>query len=215
MVVGAVWFLTVACGSTTTTTTEPTAAPTTAAAVDTSTAVFPPAASAVRYSDPVAAATAFATDYAGFVNPVVGSFQQGDSRSGEVEVRPRAQGPVTTVIVRQLGPDASWWVLGAATANITLTDPATQASITSPVTLKGTSTAFEGTVQTQVREDGNNKPLGQGYVTGGSMGQMGPFDGSLAFTQPTQSYGAVMLSTVSAQDGNVAEVTVIRVRLVP
>src|SRR5689334_12156148 len=69
--------------------------------VDTSTAVWPPAGGA-RYTEPVAAAKGFATDLLGFVDPVVGVYQAGDSRSGEVEVRPVATGPVTTVVVRQL-----------------------------------------------------------------------------------------------------------------
>jgi len=207
-----------ACGSSKTTSTATTAAPNTtsptpAAALDASTAVFPTEAGAARYQDPVAAATGFATDYVGFVSPVVGPFHAGDPRSGEVEVRPAANGPVTTVIVRQLGPDDSWWVLGAATANIALSEPAAQAAISSPVALKGTSTAFEGTVQTQVREDDNVSPLGEGFVTGGGMGTMGPFDGTLAFTPPTATYGAVMLSTISQENGSVWEATVVRVRV--
>ena len=219
LIVGALALVAVACGSTTdtttaTTTTSSTEAPTTLVARDTLTAVFPTEAGTVRFQDPVAAATAFATDYAGFVNPVVGPYQAGDARSGEVEVRSTATGPVTTVFVRQLGTDASWWVLGAATPNITLSEPAWFASISSPVTLKGTSSAYEGTVSTQVREDDNDQPLGEGFVTGGSMG-MGPFDGTLTFTTPTQGYGAVMLFTQSQEGpdaGHTREVGVLRVR---
>jgi hypothetical protein len=215
--------LVAACGSSTTTTTATTTTPassttaassttTSTAELDTSTAVFPTEAGADRFQDPVAAATAFANDFVGFVNPVVGPYQAGDARSGEVEVRPAADGPVTTVMVRQLGPDNSWWVLGAATANIILTEPATSASISSPVTLKGTSTAFEATVQTMVREDDNHQPLGKSFVNGGSMGDMGPFNGTLTFTTPTARYGSVMLSTISPKDGVTWEATVVRVR---
>ena len=71
--------------------------------------------------------------------------------------------------------------------------------------------AYEGTVQTQVREDNNNKPLGEGYVTG--MGDaMGPFGGTLAFTKAASKYGAVVLFTISAKDGSVAAASVIRVQ---
>ncbi|MGH3426151.1 MAG: Gmad2 immunoglobulin-like domain-containing protein [Mycobacteriales bacterium] len=146
------------------------------------------------------------------VNPVIGSFEQGDARSGEVPVQPSASGPVTTVLVRQLGPDNSWWVLGAGTAAIALTEPVWNASITSPVTLKGTAMAFERTVQTQVREDDNSKPLGEGYVNGRSNA-MGPFSGSLAFTKASTKYGTVVLYTTSAENGAVMEASVIRVRL--
>ena len=178
LMLGALALVAVACGSTTKTTTATTATtasstaetPTTRVAPDTLTAVFPTAASTARYQDPVAVVRAFATDYAGFVNPLVGPYQGGDSRSGEVEVRSVAAGPVTTVFVRMLGSDNSWWVLGASTPNINLSEPAWFASISSPVTLKGTSRAYEGTVSTQVREDDNDRPLGEGSVTGGSRG---------------------------------------------
>ena len=113
--------------------------------------------------------------------------------------------------MRKLGSDNSWWVLGAGTAAIRLTEPVWNASITSPVALKGTAMAYEGTVQTQVREDDNSKPLGEGYVTGRGDA-MGPFSGSLAFAKATSKYGAVVLFTISAKDGSVVEASVIRVR---
>ena len=130
------------------------------------TAVWPTTASPTRYGTPEAAALGFATSYLHMDNPVIGQFQQGDARSGEVPVQPSTAGPITTVLVRELGTDNSWWVLGADTAAINLTAPTWNASISSPVALSGTSMAFEGTVQTQVRDD-NNAPLGKGYVTGG------------------------------------------------
>ena len=202
-----------ACGNNT----SPSSTPTTAATSTTSpepaswTAVWPTTMSHIRYGLPEAAALGFATSYLHILNPVIGQFQQGDARSGEVPVRPSTTGPVTTVLVRQLGSDNSWWVLGAGTAAINLTAPTWNASITSPVALKGTSMAFEGTVQTQVRDD-NNAPVGKGYVTGGST-SMGPFSGSLAFAKATTKYGAVVLYTTSAENGAVVEAMVMRVRL--
>jgi hypothetical protein len=180
---------------------------------DTSTAVWPAAGSTTRYATPVAAAKGFATDFVGFVDPVVGEFRAGDSRSGEVPVKAGATGPETTVLVRQLGTDGSWWVLGSSTPNIQVTAPAALATISSPVALHGTSTAFEATVDVEVREDGGAQPLGKGFVMGGANGQMGAFDGSLAFTPPTATAGAVVFTTSSAETGHVAEATVVRVRL--
>ena len=202
-----------ACGNNT----SPSSTPTTAATSTTSpgpaswTAVWPTTASHTRYGLPAAAALGFATSYLHMVNPVIGQFQQGDARSGEVPVQPSTTGPDTTVLVRQLGPDNSWWVLGAGTAAINLTAPTWNASISSPLALKGTSMAFEGTVQAQVRDD-NNAPLGKGYVTGGTT-SMGPFSGSLAFAKATTKYGAVVLYTTSAENGAVMEAAVMRVRL--
>ena len=179
--------------------------------VDAATAVFPDAASGDRFDDPVAAARAFAVDFVGFTDPVVGDFLQGDSRSGEVEVRPRADGPVTTVMVRQLGPDDSWWVLGAATANITVDTPAADAAITAPVTVTGSALAFEGTVGVEVRQDGVRQPIGTGFVTGGGD-EMQPFTGQIDFSPPSANHGALVLVTQSAMDGQTLEAAVLRVQ---
>lgn len=183
---------------------------TTAPAEDTSTAVFPAPGATTRYTDPVDVARAFATDYVGFEDPMVSPYQAGDSRSGEVPVRPDPQGPVTTVFVRQLGD--AWYVLGAATDSIVLSEPAALATVSSPVSVAGQSTAFEATVQVQVRQDGTTEPLGEGFVMGGSMGDMGPFTGSIDIATPSASGGAVMLWTSSMENGEVWEATVVRVR---
>jgi len=186
---------------------------TSGSSVQPDTAVWPFAASSTRYSDPVKAATGFAVDYLGFVNPVVGAFMQGDSRSGEVAVKASGTGPTTTVIVRQLGPGQTWWVLGASSPNLDLQSPAVLASIVSPVTLSGRSTAFEATVNIEIRQDGTTTPLATDIVMGGANGQMGPFSKSVSFVKPTATRGAVILKTLSAKDGNIAEASVIRVQL--
>lgn len=193
---------------TTTSTVAPTTSTTTA--VDTSTAVWPWASSTTRYTDPVAAAKGYAVDFVGFRDPIVGEFMQGDSRSGEVEVRAKAAGPATTVFVRQLGADDTWWVLGSATGNIELTVPDTGAIVTSPLQLAGRARAFEGTVQVEVREDGRRQPIGSGVVTGSGDGTLGPFEGSVTFTAPAARDGALVLLTTSAEDGRVWEAGAIR-----
>ena len=179
---------------------------------DTATAVWPYAASGVRYHDPVAAARGFAVDFVGFTDPVVGAFMQGDARSGEVEVRPVADGPATTVIVRQLGADDTWWVLGSATGDIEVDQPKTGASISSPVALTGRARAFEGTVAVEIREDGSTRPIGTGFVTGSGGPDLGPFSGNVEFSEPRQPFGAIVFRTDSAEDGSVREAGVIRVR---
>ncbi len=193
----------------------PTTAPTTASTapnVDTSTAVWPTVASGIQYTDPVAAARGFAEDFVGFTDPIVGAFQQGDSRSGEVEVRANATGPVTTVFVRQLSGRDDWWVLGAATANIRLDEPTALAEVSSPVRLQGTSTAFEANVSVDIRQDGSDVSIGQGFVMGGSMGELGPFDGTVSFDPPAAVYGAIVLYTRSMENGAVWEASVVRIR---
>jgi Immunoglobulin-like domain of bacterial spore germination len=197
-------------------TTEPaTTAPTTATTVapaptDTSTAMFPYASSDVRFDDPVNAARGFAVDFVGFTDPVVGGFMQGDARSGEVEVRPMVNGPVTTVFVRQLGTDGTWWVLGSATANIAADAPGAGEAISSPVSVSGNALAYEGTVNVEIRQDGAARPLGTGVVTGGGD-ILRPFSGEIGFSAPTEQHGAAVFLTHSEEDGRVWEAAVVRV----
>jgi hypothetical protein len=193
-----------------TTTTRPLPATTIPGAA--TTAVWPPASSTVVYHDPVSAAKGFAVDYVGFTDPVVGEFRAGDSRSGEVPVRPSATGPETIVLVRQLGADGTWSVMGSQTANLQPSAPTALAAISSPVTLRGTSTAFEATVNVEIREDGNRQPLAKTTFMGGSNGQMGPYEATVTFAQPHAASGAVVLFTISPKDGHIAEATVARVR---
>jgi hypothetical protein len=178
----------------------------------TTTAVWPWSSSATRYSDPVAAARGFAVELVGFADPVVGEFRQGDARSGEVDVRAKATTTPTTVLVRQI--NGSWWVLGATTTDIQVSAPAAGATISSPVTLQGTSTAFEATVNTRLFADGTPTALATGFVMGGSMGTMGPFADALTFPAPPATAGgggALVFLTLSPEDGRVLLATVLRV----
>jgi Immunoglobulin-like domain of bacterial spore germination len=191
------------------TTVAPTSAPSTPPSVDASTAVFPTTED-VRYLDPVAVARAFATDFVGFADPVVGPFLPGDARSGEVEVRPVPSGPVTTVMVRRLGADGSWWVLGAATEGIVVDTPTAGQAVTSPLTTTGSAHTWEGAVAVEVRQDGSSRPLGSTVVTGGGD-VMRPFSGQVTFAAPTEPYGAVVFLAHSAQDGSVWQAGAVRV----
>ena len=198
----------------TTTTTE--APPSTfAPTVDPAVPVWPDATTSQRFDSPDAAARSFAVDYLGFIDPVMGAFQAGDARSGEVPVQPTPEGPVTTVLVRQLGDD-TWFILGADTADITLDAPAQGDQIACPVHLTGTALAFEGHVDVAIRADGVDEPIGTGFVTGGG-GPAAPFDDEvtcdLAQLGGDAHYGAIVLSTASGEDGRIWTAEVIRVRL--
>jgi len=194
----------------TTTTTASTTTTVVVPPVDASTAVFPYAAGSLRFDDPAGAARGFAVDFLGFTDPLLGEYMAGDSRSGEIEVRPESRGPATTVFVRRLGDD-TWWVLGSATEHITVERPATGATITSPVAVGGEALAFEGHVVVEVRQDGTAGPIGTGSVTGGG-GPSAPFEGEITFTEPTADYGALVFLTRSARDGQVWQASTLRVR---
>jgi hypothetical protein len=191
-------------GTTTTSTTS-------ASAAQPDTAVWPFAATSTRFTSPTAVAGAFAVEYLGFTDLFVGSFQQGDSRSGEVPIRSSESGVVTTVLVRQLTPANTWWVLGAVSPNITVTSPAALQKIVSPVLLRGQSTAYEAVVNVQVRQDGSLGPLARSTVMGGSMGTMGSFTKTVTFAKPSAVRGALVFRTYSPKDGHVLEASVLRV----
>jgi hypothetical protein len=175
-------------------------------------ALFPAPSTSRRFDDPVATVQSFATELIGIPNPVVGPFQQGDARSGEVEVRPRADGPVTTVSVRRMEDDA-WYVVGAATASIRLDSPTGGATVGSPVHLTGAADAYEGTVDVRVFADGFTEPIGTGFVTG-AQGSLGPFVGDVAFAAPGgATHGVIVLSTEGGEPSQPWVATVIRVRL--
>ncbi len=174
-------------------------------------AVWPWVESSTRYDDPVDAARGFAVDLLGFRDPVLGPYLAGDGRSGEVEVRPEADGPITTVMVRQVTDDDSWWVVAAETANIRLTSPDALDEVTSPLELRGQALAFEGAVDVDLVADGSSTPIASGFVTGGGT-ELAPFEGSLEFDWPDVAGGAIILRTTSAEDGQVWEASVLRVR---
>lgn len=194
-----------------------TAAPSTTAPItspsELTTAVYPTRGSSSRFDDPVVAARAFMTDFVGFVDPVVGQFVVTGADSGTVDVRANASGAVTTVRLQRIA--GNWWVLGCSTPDIRLDSPVAMAPISSPVRLQGMSTAFEAQVNVEVRQDGSRDPIGSSRVMGGSMGEMGPFAGSVAFTSPNGGQGALVLFTVSMQSGNRYEATIVRVTFAP
>ncbi len=201
---------------TTTTTTTTTAATTTSPSTvlnddELATVVWPGPGTDTRYTDASSAAEGFATDLAGFTDPIVGDYMAGDSRSGEIEVRADAQGPATLVFVRQLSDD-SWWVLGAVTENIQLDQPEAGATIADPVTLSGQSRAFEAVVNVSVFDLGDPSPIGESTVMGGGGPDLGPFSDQIDYQQPSGSHGVVMLYTRTAKDGSVWEATAIPVQ---
>ncbi|OYV59721.1 MAG: hypothetical protein B7Z69_06350 [Actinobacteria bacterium 21-73-9] len=192
-----------------TTTTTTTTAPVTTTTGPPSSAVWPLGRSG--YTNPVAVARAFALRYLAMPTVVTSTYRAGDSRSGEVDVRPSLRGPVTTVLVRQLSGTSTWSVLGAVGQDLTISSPPSYSVVRSPLTVTGTSTAFEGVANLELRADGQTAPIASAIVHGGSMGVVGPFRGVLHFSAPSARAGALILFTRSAKDGSVVVASVMRV----
>ena len=198
--------------SSTTTTTEGSTTTTGFQGVDPDVPVFPDPTTSQRFSDPDSAARAFA-GFVGYTDPVFGEFQQGDARSGEMELRSFADGAPSVVLLRQLEDDA-WYVIGVTTDSIRLTTPSVGDVLTSPQPLEGQAYAYEGNVQVRLYADGVQEPIGTSYVTGRGDGVLGSFSGEIAFTNDTgATHGVLVLNGTSGEDGSPVEISAIRVRL--
>lgn len=182
----------------------------------------------VDYFDPEATALDFASEYLGFPEPVPVERQVAvaDVEVGQavVVLAPSPDSPLSTVVVLDQFGAVAWSVARAYSPNISVatggvsSDPDNSGSTfvwpeaSSPISVAGEATAFEGTIQIEVREDGMaaGESLGDGFATGASMGEMGPFRTSLEFDPPSRPAGALVLTTVSMEDGSVQEATVVR-----
>jgi len=136
----------------------------------------------VVFDTPGAAAEDFVREVLG-VPPVLGEFQQGDVRSGEVEVHSPGEGEAPTTVVRsrlllrQLGPDDGWFVVGAVNDNASITTPATGAEVPAgPLTVSGRARGFEANVVVRAFVAGAAAAeLDQQVTTGGSLETPEPF----------------------------------------
>ncbi len=199
--------------TTTTEASETTTTTTAFASVDPATPVFPDPATSRRFDSPEAVAQAFATDLVGFEAPILGDFQQGDTRSGEIEVRAFAEGAPTVVAVRQLEDD-TWFVIAASTESIELAVPAFGEPLSSPQALEGRAHAFEGTVNVRLFADGTSEPIAETFVTGRGDGVLGDFTGELTFTAPAgATHGVLVLSSGGGESGAPIAALVVRVEL--
>ncbi|MHB8334649.1 MAG: Gmad2 immunoglobulin-like domain-containing protein [Acidimicrobiales bacterium] len=174
-------------------------------------AAWPSAQGSLRYQTPTAAALGFAQSVLAMREPLAHGFARGDTRSGEVAVTTTHDGPVTTVLVRQVTSDSSWWVLGSTCRDVAIGEPSALASVASPLRLSGWSTAFEAVINDSLYEDDVARPIASGTTMGGANGVMGPFATTLAFSAPIHPYGVLVVSVRSPKDGAVLEASAIRV----
>ena len=177
------------------------------------------------YEDPVEVARAFAVEYLGMMKPVVGEPVEGEAGTVEVVVRPRGEsrqpmppGAMDTIV--ELGPLGNgrqdpagpWNVISSTSSNIRLDGDRFLNGAASPIAVSGEATAYEGTVQIEVREAGMEagEALGRDFVTAGALGDFDTFATDIPFDPPTtEGFGALVLYTESAVDGSTVEATVV------
>jgi len=174
-------------------------------------------------TEAVATARAFLARELGMTDLVAQPFRFSDARTGEVGFRPKfgeggrllPQSGPPAVVVRLTRLPAGWWVLGVRGRSIQVDGPVRLQRISSPLTVTGKASAYEGTVNVKVTQDrpGRDLVLGEGFVTGSGDANLGPFSGQIPFRRPTADAGWVILyEESSATGGGVLQATAVRVR---
>ena len=154
------------------------------------TPIWPFASSTTTFASPQEAAKSFAVDYLGMTHARVGATNE-ENGTQNVEIFPNDRGSARSVVRVVEQPSRGWVVFEARADEIQVDQPARDASLTSPLTLAGRSTAFEATVGVQLRPLGSTKPVFEGNFNGGANGEMGPF--STSITPPSTDQPLVLV----------------------
>lgn len=147
-------------------------------------AIWP--ASDVVLDTPEQAAASFVSAVLG-VEPVLGDFAAGDSRSGEIQVFSPGDGGSTDLLergvlaLRMIGPNDGWFVIGASSPGVTISSPETLDRVpASPLTVAGRGRGFEGTLVVRAFRAGNaDEQLDQVITQGGPFEALEPYSVSL------------------------------------
>lgn len=139
-------------------------------------AVWP--ASDVVFDTPEEAATSFVTTVLG-VEPVLGDFAGGDSRSGEITVfspgdtdaaAPSERGLLG---LRMIGPSDGWFIIGAGSEGVLIESPDTLDRVSAgPLVVTGRGRGFEGTVVVTAFRAGDADDVLDQVITSGGAREM-------------------------------------------
>lgn len=162
---------------------------------------------------------------AGFVEevldtpPSLGELQQGDARSGEIEVLSPGEGggtpvPRGTLLLRQLGPDDGWYVIGAVSDVQRITAPEALAEVPAgPLAVEGEGRGFEATLIVSAHLPGEAEPVAQAIAQGGAFADPEPFSVTLDLSgvEPGQTVGIVVRggTGLETDPGDVAAIPVV------
>ncbi|MGQ0616772.1 MAG: Gmad2 immunoglobulin-like domain-containing protein [Acidimicrobiia bacterium] len=192
-------------------TTEPDRPVTSAPATPAEPTIWPLAGSPSPFPYPEDAALTFAREYLGLTSAGMSGPVEEQGDDAVVRVVPFATGgPVTEVrVVRR---DGSWAVTGAESANIQVATPTPGAALTSPLAVSGSSTAFEATINLELRSPATGQRLGDGAFTmGGANGEFGPFSAELAVPGGVEQAVLVLSEPDASGQGAVSSATVVLV----
>ena len=163
-------------------------------------ALWPDPAVATAQATPRAVARSFVEDFIGMQKPALGTFQQGDTRSGEVPVLLRGEDGtvrkdrvIATIAVRQLD-GVRWFVIAAASDDVAIESPEVLEEIASPVHIAGRGAGFEGNVVLRVHAAFDPTAIAEQPVIAGAT-RPEPFSAKLAFERPASAAGAIVART--------------------
>jgi len=182
---------------------------TTTTSGDTTTTTAPPGleqpaiwpAADVVFTTPEAAAEDFVTNVLD-VPPALGEFKQGDSRSGEIDVLSLGEGSNaqavvrSTLLLRQLGADDGWFIIGAVNEHETITSPASLAEVAAgPLEVTGAGRGFEANLVVTATVAGDEgAELDRAVTMGGSAEASEPYTVTLDLSDaPTGSTVMLLL----------------------
>jgi hypothetical protein len=184
--------------TTTSTTVVDTTTSSTAVPADLGQPAIWPAADVV-FETPEEAAEDFVQQVLG-VPPALGEFQEGDARSGEVDVLSPGEGEVPSTVVRsrlllrRLGPDDGWFVLAAVNDNASITTPDAGSDVApGPLDVTGRARGFEANVVVRAFVAGSTDDLDQEVTTGGALETPEPFSVTLDLAGASRDDVVVLL----------------------
>ena len=155
------------------------------------------------------------------VTPVLGDYMAGDNRSGEMLVfSPGETTPVerSLLLLRQLGSDDQWSVIGAINAAMTIDRPEARSVVPADVlTVSGRGRGFEGLVVVSAHRIGDDIELiDQKIAMGGSLERSEPFvvELDLSEADPGDVIAIVVRGGVGLED-DPGEFSAIPIRIGP
>lgn len=120
------------------------------------------------------------------VPPVISEFRAGDGRSGEIDVYSPGEGGTRrivrgTLLLRRLGPDDGWFIIGAVNDNATISRPSTGDEVRrGKVEVAGRARGFEATVVVSAFIAGHaDQRLDQEVTQGGAYEGPEPYTAAL------------------------------------
>lgn len=178
-----------------------------------------PAADVVFATPEEAAADFVRAVLTGGDDPTLGDFVAGDSRSGEIAVFSPGDGPGATplqhgtLLMRQLGPDDGWFVIGAVSDGATITTPETGAEVPAAMlTVEGEARGFEGTVLVFAFSAGDRSTeFDLEIVRGGPFEELEPYSTALDLsdTMPGEIVAVMVLGDSGLDFGDFAAVPIV------